>query len=229
MTSKAIKLLLLSVIILVTGGLWVGNRDEISQPSVLMVKTNIDDDPMKGSKNAPVTIVEFSDYECPYCKQFATETLPQLQSRYIDMNKVRFVYRDLPLISHEPAATSEARSANCAREQSGDVGYFRFHDRIFQTTKSGGSGVTIDQLIEMAKLIELDTKQFEACYRSDRYGDEVKADYDEAQRIGAKVTPSFVIGKTQENGEVEGVMIEGSAPFSLLQTIIDPLLYEQNK
>lgn len=197
-----------------------------SAPERKKITTTIDDDPIKGVSSAPVTIVEFSDFECPYCKLFFEETLPQLESQYIDMGKVRLVYRDLPLVTHEPAATSEARAANCAREQGGDEAYFRYHNNIFLNTKSGGSGLTLDQLMEISNKMDLDEVKFKECYTSTKYGDEVKADFEEAVRIGAKSTPTFVIGKTQPDGVVEGVIVEGAAPFALMQSIIDPLLYE---
>ncbi|KKS80060.1 MAG: DSBA oxidoreductase [Candidatus Beckwithbacteria bacterium GW2011_GWA2_43_10] len=200
-------------------------RSQNSQPPITpMVQTSIDDDPMMGAINAPVTIIEFSDYECPYCKRFANDTLPQLKSMYIDMGKVRLIYRDLPLLTHEPAATNEARAANCARAQKGDVAYFRFHDGIFRTTQSGGSGLSLDQLKEIGKLISLDEQKFIDCYMSERFKDEVKADFEAAKQLGAKATPSFVVGKTTASGEIEGFFIEGAASFPIIQAIIDPLL-----
>ena len=81
---------------------------------------SIDDDPVLGDKNAPVTIVEFSDYECPFCKRHFDQTLPELIKNYIDTGKVKLVYRDFPLSFHDPMATKEAVAANCAREQGGD-------------------------------------------------------------------------------------------------------------
>ena len=200
-------------------------RSQNSQPTLTpTVKASIDDDPMMGAINAPVTIIEFSDYECPYCKRFFNDTLPQLKSMYIDMGKVRLIYRDLPLLTHEPAATNEARAANCARAQKGDVAYFRFHDGIFRTTQSGGSGLSLDQLKEIGKLIGLDEQKFGECYNSEQFKAEVQADFAAAKQLGAKGTPSFVVGKTTANGEIEGFFIEEAASFSLMQAVIDPLL-----
>lgn len=232
MAGKTTPLLILAAII--SAGLFVARvnlktqstSDSDTPPERRTITTSIDDDPVKGADTAPVTIVEFSDFECPYCKLFFKDTLPQLESQYIDMGKVKLVYRDLPLVTHEPAATSEARAANCAREQGGDEVYFRYHNNIFLTTKSGGSGLTPDQIMDIAKKMNLDEEKFESCYTSTKYADEVKADYQEAVRIGAKSTPTFVIGKTRPDGVVEGVIVEGAAPFALIQSIVDPLLYE---
>lgn len=202
----------------------IKNYQPLESPFGETVTTSVDDDPAKGLLTAPVTMVEFSDFECQYCKKFFEETLPLLEEQYIETGKLRFVYRDLPLVSNEPAATSEARAANCAREQGGDETYFRYHDRIFETTKSGGSGLNIDQLKDLAEDIGINVEEFASCYKSRRYVDEVRADYAEASRIGAFSTPTFVIGRTQEGGAVQGVVVGGAADISLFQAIIDSLL-----
>ncbi len=104
-------------------------------------QVSVDDDPVLGSANAPVTLIEFSDYECPFCKRHYSETYPQLKKDYIDTGKVKLVFRDLPLSFHDPVATIEAEAANCAREQGGDEAYWKMHDAIFTNTKSNGEGV----------------------------------------------------------------------------------------
>ncbi|MEX0587505.1 MAG: thioredoxin domain-containing protein, partial [Patescibacteria group bacterium] len=120
--------------IVLTGGLGGGDQvpsgADIGQPTG-EVEVSVDDDPVIGDPNAPVTIVEFVDFECPFCKSFFEETFPKIKSDYIDTGKVRFVLRDLPLPFHNPAATKEALAANCARDQGGDGKYFLYHDEIF--------------------------------------------------------------------------------------------------
>ena len=86
----------------------------------------IDDDPILGDKNAPITIIEFSDYECPFCKRHFTDTYPKLIKEYIDTGKAKLVFRDFPLSFHDPMATKEAVAANCAKEQGGDKKYFDY-------------------------------------------------------------------------------------------------------
>src|SRR3989338_7030937 len=95
-------------------------------------QVTVDDDAVLGNKDAPVTIIEFSDYQCPFCRKFWTETLPSIQKKYIDTGKVKFVYRDLPLTSIHPSAQPAAEAANCVREKGGDEAYFKMHDKIFQ-------------------------------------------------------------------------------------------------
>lgn len=115
------------------------NVDRSGNP--LEVQTiSLDDDPAQGRDDAQVVMVEFSDYECPFCKRYFTDSYPQIKSTYIDSGKVKYVFRDLPLSFHDPVATEEAVAANCAREQNGDEAYFNYHDEIFNRTQSNGAG-----------------------------------------------------------------------------------------
>src|SRR3990172_7919363 len=101
-----------------------------TQPSV--VKASLDDDAVLGDKNAPVTIIEFSDYQCPYCGRHFSETFPQLKSEYIDTGKVKIVFRDFPLTQIHPMAQPSAEAAECVREKGGDEAYWKMHDKIFE-------------------------------------------------------------------------------------------------
>src|SRR3990167_5491591 len=109
-----------------TGNVQAGTQEPTT------AKATVDDDAVLGNENAPVTIIEFSDYQCPFCRKFWTETLPSIQKEYIDTGKVKFVYRDLPLTSIHPSAQPAAEAANCVREKGGDEAYFKMHDKIFQ-------------------------------------------------------------------------------------------------
>lgn len=186
-------------------------------------KVSLDDDPVLGDKNAPVTIVEFSDYECPFCKRHYEQTHAQLKTNYIDTGKVKLVFRDLPLSFHDPMATTEAIAANCAREQGGDVAYYKFHDTMFEKTTSNGTGLTKDQLNQFAVAQGLNEANFKACVDSEKFKDEVAKDLADAGAAGASGTPSFVVGKS--NGqEVEGKLIVGAQPYAVFQAEIDALL-----
>lgn len=105
------------------------------------VKVALEGRPLLGDKNAPVTMIEFSDYECPFCKRYFQETFSQLKKDFIDTGKVKLIFRNLPLSFHDPAATTEAMAAFCTIEQGGDKVYFQYHDLLFENTKSNGSGV----------------------------------------------------------------------------------------
>ena len=185
---------------------------------------SVDDDPVLGDKNAPVTIVEFSDYECPFCKRHFDETLPQLIKNYIDTGKVKLVYRDFPLAFHEPMATKEAVAANCAREQGGDSKYFEYHDEVFTRTKSNGNGLAEADLTTIATDLGLNLNSFNTCIADTAQVDEVKKDIADGTAAGASGTPTFVIGKSTSNGEIDGDLVVGAQPYAAFQAVIDPLL-----
>jgi len=185
---------------------------------------SVDDDPVLGDKDAPVTIVEFSDYECPFCKRHFDETLPQLVKTYVDTGKVKIVYRDFPLSFHDPMATKEAVAANCAKEQGGDKKYFEFHDEIFKRTTSNGNGLNDEKIQAIAKYLGLNSSKFTSCLSNQSQTHEVKKDIADGTAAGASGTPTFVIGKTTSNGEIDGDLVVGAQPFAAFQAVIDPML-----
>jgi protein-disulfide isomerase len=186
--------------------------------------TSVDDDPVLGDKNAPVTIVEFSDYECPFCKRHFDQTLPQLLKNYVTAGKVKIVYRDFPLSFHDPMATKEAVAANCARAQGGDTTYFKYHDEIFTRTTSNGNGLSETDLTTIATDLGLNLNSFNSCLADPAQKDEVQKDVTAASQAGATGTPTFVIGKSTSDGTIDGDLVVGAQPYSVFQAIIDPLL-----
>ena len=105
-------------------------------------KVKIDDDPLLGNKDkAKVAIVEFSDFECPFCQRFHTDTFDQIVSDYVEDNTAIYVYRDFPLSFHEPKASEAANAANCIREVAGDEKFFEFSRIYYANTQSNGSGL----------------------------------------------------------------------------------------
>ncbi len=187
------------------------------------VKVSLDDDPVLGDKEAKLTLIEFSDYECPFCKRYFDSTLPQIKKEYVDTGKMKIVYRDLPLSFHQNAH-KEAEAADCAGEQGGDEAYFKFHDIMFTKTTSNGTGLSLDQLPDLAKQIGLDGAKLKSCLDSGKYVEEVDKDLAYAQSVGADGTPTFFIGKSSNDGFINGTKIVGAQPFSAFKTIIDNLL-----
>ena len=181
-----------------------------NQPSQLpptageKVKVSADDDAFKGDKNAPVTIIEFSDYECPFCTRFYTQTLAQIQKEYIDTGKVKFVYRDFPLGFHQNAQKA-AEAAECAGEQDK---YFDMHDKLFENGVTGG----VASFKQFAGQIGLNQGDFDNCLDSGEMADEVKKDMADGQSYGVQGTPAFF---------VNGKLISGAQPFSAFQQAID--------
>lgn len=168
------------------------------------MKTLIDDDSIKGDVNAKVTIVEWSDYECPFCTKFYEQTLPSIQSEYIDTGKVNFVYRDFPLNFHKNAQKA-AEAAECAGEQEK---YFEMHDLLFDKGVAGG----VSSFKQFASQIGLDTSKFNDCLDSGAMASEVQADMQAGAAAGIRGTPGFIIN---------GQLISGAQPFSAFKQIID--------
>lgn len=180
-----------------------------------------DDDAVMGDPSAPVTIIEFSDYQCPYCRRFYNDTFAQLVSTYIETGKAKLIFRDLPLIDKHPDALPTAIAANCAREQGGDAVYFQMHDAIFDGENKLDLKKTVEipqeSLVQYATDLGLDAAAFKTCI-ADSDGTqaaEVQNDMAEADAIGVSATPSFIIN---------GWLIEGAEDFSTFQTVIDGVL-----
>lgn len=187
------------------------------------VKVSIAGDPILGDKNAELTLVEFSDYECPFCKKAFTDLLPDLKKDYINTGKLRLVYKDLPLPFHQNAV-KEAEAAQCAKDQGGDVAYFKYHDQIFTKTSGGGTGISLDQLPALAKEINLNVAQFQKCLDDGKFKAEVDKDLAEAQKVGASGTPTWFLGKTNSSDTIDGTIIVGAQPYTVFKTAIDKAL-----
>ena len=187
------------------------------------VKVASADAPILGNKNAPVTLIEFSDYECPFCKTSFDQLLPDLRKNYIDTGKLKLVYRNLPLPFHQNAH-KEAEAALCARDQGGDSTYFKFHDQIFTNTTSNGTGLALDQLPVIAANLGLNVSQFQKCLDSGKYKGYVDKDISYANQVGASGTPTWFVGKSTSDGTIDGQIIVGAQPFSSFQPKIDNLI-----
>jgi protein-disulfide isomerase len=159
------------------------------------------DDPFKGPKDAPVTIVEFSDFQCPYCARVGP-TLKELEKRYGD--KLRLVFRDFPLPIH-PQAPKAAEAASCAAEQGK---FWEMHDALFANQKA----LDVAALKQRASEIGLTAEAFAACLDSGKYADEWKADMDAAQSYGVNSTPAFFIN---------GRLVSGAKPLDEFVAVID--------
>lgn len=192
------------------------------QPS--SAKVSVDDDPVLGSNDAKVTLIEFSDYECPFCKRHFEQVFPSLKKDYIDTGKVKMVFRDYPLSFHDPMATFEANAANCAREQRGDAAYYILHDAIFSKTKSNGNGLTKDEVYQMALDLGLNQASLKSCADSLKFQEEIKKDFKDGSAAGVSGTPAFFIGRSDPSGVITGQIVSGAQSYSAFQAVIDSLL-----
>ncbi|MBT5023328.1 thioredoxin domain-containing protein [Candidatus Woesearchaeota archaeon] len=167
-------------------------------------ETLMDDDAIKGDLDAPVTIVEFSEFECPFCAKFYSDTYLKIKSEYIDTGKVRIVFRDFPLGFHANAQKA-AEAAECAGDQ--DM-YYDMHDMLFEDGVVGG----VTTFKKYAKELGLDTEEFDECLDSDKHAQEVQDDMAAGSSFGVSGTPAFFIN---------GQKIVGAQPFSAFEAIIE--------
>jgi protein-disulfide isomerase len=158
--------------------------------------------PTIGPDDAPVTIVEFSDFECPYCGRIVP-TLDKVRSAY--PGKVRLVFRQFPLVGIHPNAMQAALASLCAHEQNS---FWKMHDAMFGEQRA----LSATQLKEKAAKLELDTEAFDACLDSDKYAEAVQADMEAGSAVGVSATPALFIN---------GRLISGAQPFENIAAVID--------
>lgn len=177
-------------------------------PTIIPPGVAEDDDAFKGPADAAVVIVEFSDFQCPYCGRWYEQTLPRILQTY--PTEVKFVYRDFPIFGEDSLRAAQA--TECAEEQETDK-FWAMHDRLFGRLISGDTTpLSQETLVGYAEEIGLDTRSFAECLSSQRYYDEVERDYQAAVSYGLRGTPGFVI-----NGVVYTI---GAQPFDVFDRII---------
>jgi protein-disulfide isomerase len=199
------------------GGTVIADIAKEEGPSQITMEEVADDDAFLGDKDAPVTIVEFSDYQCPYCRRHATETFDLIKEAYIDTGKVKYVFRDYPLDFHKDSFGASL-AAECTRDQKGDEAYFAMHDKIFGGQVSLGTGtveIPEESLFAYAKELSLDMNEFTECYEDEKFKDEIMADLSDGKAYGVTGTPGFIIN---------GVLVSGAQPFSTFESIINEQL-----
>ncbi len=171
-----------------------------------------------GEKNAPVTVVEFTDYQCPYCKRFATNTFPMLRKNYIENGKVNWVVKDLPLAFH-PEAKKAAQAAYCA----GDQGKFwEMRDSLFRNS----AHLEPENLVKYAEELGLKKKAFGQCLESDRHLDAIESNARLAGSQQLTGTPSFIIGSL-ESGRLKGRIVVGAQSVAVFSAEIEKQLQEK--
>ena len=207
---------------------------EIEAPRV---DVEVGEAPVLGSADAKVTIIEFSDYQCPYCKMFADETYATLIADYVDTGRVRYAFRDLPLDTIHPAAVIAARAAHCARDGGGEEAYFKMHDALFAEQKQWSEAIGSGEVVtgtatpdpvpvfsQIATGAGLDGAAIAACLSAGTHADTVSESFRQAfEELGIAGTPTFVI-----NGQV----VSGTMSPEMLETYVakaekgEPLTFE---
>ena len=191
-------------------------------PLPTKVIISIDDDPMKGNPDAKITIIEFSDFQCPFCAKFHKDTLPLLEKNYISTGKVNFVYRDFPIQSIHPNAVPAALASECADDQGK---YWEIHDMILQNQNNWKS-LSIEQSINLfskyAYEIGLNDIEFDTCMVTEKHLDEIRGDLNDGRIYGITGTPGFFVG----NEKIGFTKLIGAQPFSSFQKVLDEQLIQ---
>lgn len=171
-------------------------------------------DVIMGEPNAPVTVVEYADFQCPFCGRFFSDAGAQIRNQYVKTGKVKMVYRDFAFLGPESVASAEA--AECAKDQGK---FWSYHDALYIAEiadgKEGNGNLNKTLFMKLAKDVGLDTDKFGACVDSNKYASVVSKSVSDAQAFGVNSTPSIFVGSQN---------ILGAQPFSVFQTAIDKLL-----
>jgi len=180
--------------------------------------------PVKGDKNAKLTLMEFSDYQCPFCSRSFRETLPQIEREYINTGKVKYVLREFPIESIHRDAFKAAEAANCAGEQGK---YWEMHDRLFQNQNQLG----VEELPKHAQAMGLSLPAFQQCLNSGKQAAEIRKDMEDGQKAGVNGTPTFFLGVQNSDGQTVKVLraIVGSQPYVQFKEAIESVLNQMKK
>jgi protein-disulfide isomerase len=181
-------------------------------------RPSADRDHIRGNPKAKISLIEYSDFECPYCKRFH-DTPKQLLAAHGD--EINWVYRYFPLSFHNPGAQKESEAAECAAELGGNDAFWRYTDALYARTTSGGKGFAADQLTPLATELGLDGTAFQQCLDSGRHADRVAEDLKEGASIGITGTPGNIL-LNNETGEVR--LLSGALPKSAFDAGIAELL-----
>jgi protein-disulfide isomerase len=174
-------------------------------------------DPFRGPANAKVAIIEYSDYQCPFCGRFEKDQYAQILRDYVTTGKVKYVWRDMPLDMH-PNAQKAAEAGHCAGAQGK---FWEMHDLMFANQQA----LARPDLAKHAATLNLNVGQFESCLDSGRYAADISADVADAAKANISGTPSFLFGLVQPNGTVKVVKkIVGTKPYAEFKAAIDSAL-----
>ncbi|HET8550268.1 MAG TPA: DsbA family protein [Bryobacteraceae bacterium] len=172
-----------------------------------------------GTKDAKVTMVEFSDFQCPFCARHVTQTHQQIIDEYVKTGKVRYVFRNFPLAQLHPLAAKAAEAALCAGDQDK---YWQMHERLFKNQQA----LEAKELLGHATVLGLDMGKFQSCIDGAKYAQAVKNDIEEGQRLGIRGTPTFFLGvETTKDDKLKAVtLLSGAQPFTAFKEAIEKLL-----
>jgi protein-disulfide isomerase len=176
---------------------------------------------LKGDNKAKLTLVEFTDYQCPFCSRYARDTYPEIMKEYVNTGKVKYVVREFPLESIHPQAFKASEAALCAGEQRK---YFDMHDKLFSDQKA----LAPADLPKHAETLGLDVGKFQECLTSGKHAKAIRKDMADGQKAGVTGTPSFFIGVEQPNGSFKVLnVLKGAQPYAAFKDALDSSLAQQ--
>jgi protein-disulfide isomerase len=186
-------------------------EEEPETEEVSMDDINLDDYPSLGDSDAPIVMVEYSDFACPYCSRFFDETLPKIKENYIDTGEVLFIYKDLTVVGGDKAA----EAAHCAGEQDA---YWEYNDLLFENSNADRRNWNNSEIhADYADQLGLDQEALITCFEDGQYAEKVQNSTQEAVNLGITGTPGFVI-----NGEI----VKGAQPYQVFEEVIERKLNE---
>lgn len=183
------------------------------------IKAIGNDDHVRGGKDPQLYLVEYSDFECPFCKRFHP-TMQQALQEYGD--KVAWVYRHFPLSFHANAQ-KEAEASECANELGGNDAFWKYTDKIFEQTTSNGTGFALDRLVPLAQELGLNESEFKSCLDSGKYANHVTEDINDGTQAGVNGTPTTIL--VDQDGKTIA-SIPGAVPYDQVKPAIDQALAE---
>jgi protein-disulfide isomerase len=191
---------------------------QAQEPKIVDATVAIAGEPAKGSPTAKVTLIEVSDYHCPFCRRHMQTTQPQIDSEYISTGKLQYIFIDYPIEQLHPEAFKAHEAANCA----GDQGkYWEMHARLF-ASPTRDLGLLVDQ----AKQLGLDGGALKACLDSGKYAKSVRESVARMEQLGVNSTPTFLLGVTPAPGQPMRVakVVKGAVPFAEFKKAIDGMI-----
>jgi protein-disulfide isomerase len=180
---------------------------------------NVAGESFKGQPTATLAIIEYTDFECPFCRRFEHDVYPQIRDNYVDSGKVKYFHRDMPLPFHQGAMPA-ARAAHCASEQGK---FWEMHDNLLGDGTASLGAADID---ERAAKLGLNVARLDDCISSGRFADIIQRSVTEATAMQVSGTPTFIIGTLDAQGKLMSVKktVVGAYPFETFKAALDPLL-----
>jgi len=193
-------------------------QPELKPPPTMSVAGEL----YKGEPAAKVAIIEYADFQCPFCRRFESQVYPNIRDSYIQTGKLKYFHRDMPLVFHQGAMPA-ARAVHCASEQGK---FWEMHDAMLGDTAS----LTPADIDDRAGKLGLNVPDLDKCISSNRFADIIQRGISEASAMQVSGTPTFIIGTLDANGNVMSVKktVVGASPFEAFKAAIDPLLASAN-